>query len=255
MNAIKEMVRQRGGLQNLDESLQLKLNRGDVEGAVDCVVTPHLVPFHISVPPTYSLIPAIQPVSSPAGMQNALVGPDVCFKLRESFARLWSLSRAIDFALGTRDVLLDPQALDEDLIEVQHSLLLWQNVRKNSLDEASRLGALVYAKSLHRSLSVLSTHVRPLVQKLLNSIAEIGLDSNAMPLLIWLCFMGAIAVPLHSSEKGWFIQFLAAATAADRNLSTWDDVKSLLSSMLWAEKVHGQSFKRVWNEVEAMRTF
>ena len=252
MNAMKVMIRQRGGVRNLEGPLQIKIARADVEGAVNCVALPHLMPFERSVEPTYSILPSNEPLSLPGTMQSSLAEGNICTKLRDIFIHLLSLSRAIEYAFHNKDISLNPQALDEDFVEVQHRLLLWVNTKHSDLDEACRLGGLVYSKCITRSVKSISARLRPVVQQLMAKITDIVPQPGTVPLLIWLCYVGAISVCIYSSQRAWFVHYIAGLTGLNSRFSTWEGMKYFLSDMLWVEKVHVEPFKKVWTEVEAV---
>ena len=254
MSGIKEMVRIRGGIRNLDSSLQKKIMRADLAGAADSVVAPYLEAFPRS---TGVISPVLTPFGSvPLGgtLQSILAQCSVCEKLRYQYHRLLHLSHAIDHVLNGNDSPLNPCALDEDFMQLQQDLLLWRNTEDNLLNEACRLGALIYTKSMTRSLSTLSKHSTHLVQKLADSLADFCQEPALTPLAVWLCLIGSIAVPASSSHRRLFINGLARIRTLNSKFCTWEDIKALSSNMLWVPQIHEQPFQQVWSEVEAMKT-
>ena len=254
MSAIKEMIRLRGGIQNLEYPLQIKITRADVEGATDCVVPPYLVPFRRSVPTTCSMFPFPDPSLSTDLLRSCLVHCIDCKELKDVFLELLRLTFAIDHVLRDDSTSLHPRALDEDFIEIQHRLLLWHNNDSNAVDEGFRLGALIYAKSITRSISTVSCHTKILVQKLIDALAIMRQTSEANPLMAWLCLMGCVAASSQSPERSWFVNYLAGIVPIDSGFSTWADVESSLACSLWVKPIHEPIFRRAWNEVQFVKS-
>ena len=254
MSAIKEMVRLRGGLQNLEEAIQIKITRADVEGATDCVVSPYLVPFKRSMPPTYSMLLSPNPLSSVDTIKCSLAHCITCKELQDISFELLRLSFAINHVLNNTETSLHPRALDEDFMELQHKLLLWENAKKTAFDEGFKLGALIYAKSVTRPINIVPNHTKALVQKLTDTLTSMHQNSAPKTLVIWLCLMGYIAVTPQSSQRAWFVNYLAAATSLDGELSTWEDIETLLAHMPWVRHIHETLFKQAWGEVQFVRS-
>jgi len=252
MSAIKEMVRLRGGIGSLDRSLQKKITRADLAGAADSVVVPYLEPLPRSMASTSSTLTVSEPGPLVDTLQSILIQCSVCRELRREFSRLLRLNKAIDRVLNNYDGPLNSCTLDNDFIELQQKLLLWRNTEESLLNEACRLGALIYSKSMTRSMNTLSKRSTTLVQKLLNSLAEFCLKPAVIPLTIWLCFMGSIAVPACSSQRKWFVDCLAKTRTFSSKFRTWKDVETLLSNMLWVPQIHESLFKQVWSEVDSI---
>ena len=252
MSAIKEMVRIRGGIRTLDSSLQKKISRADLAGAADSVVTPYLEPFLRSTPLTSPILMPLEPVPLGNTLQSILAQCSVCEELRCHFSRLLQLSHAIDHALNDSHSPLKACVLDEDFMQLQHDLLLWPNRSVDLLNEACQLGALIYTKSMTRSLSTLSRRSTYLVQKLADSLADFYQKPAVIPLTVWLCLVGSIAVPACSSLRKCFGDCLAQIRTLNSKFRTWEDIKTLLSNMLWVPQIHESPFKQVWSEVEAM---
>ena len=167
---------------------------------------------------------------------------------------LSQLSRAIDHALRHPTTTpLNPRALDEDFSLLLHQLLSWRPSHSSSLDEALRLGALLYAKSITRSVTA---HVRPVVHRLISALDEAAQEQHGtLSLRTWLLLVGAVAVRVGSSERAWFVARLESLreTSFDEKLATWDRVIWMLEEMPWIPLIHEAPWKEVWDEAEAMR--
>lgn len=251
MSAIKEMVRIRGGIRSLDRSLQKKITRADLAGAADSVVAPYLEPLPRSTFTSPTLTP-LEPVSLDSPLQTILAQSSVCEELRCQYSRLLHLSHAIGHVLNGNESLLNACALDEDFMELQRDLLVWRNTKEDLLNEACRLGALIYAKSMTRSLNTLSKRSTHLVQKLVSSLADFCQKPAVIPLTVWLCFIGSIAVPACSPQRKWFIDYLAKMRTFNSKFSAWEEIKAVLSNILLVPQIHENPFKQVWSEVESM---
>ena len=73
-------------------------------------------------------------------------------------------------------------------MELQHDLLVWRNTREGLLDEAYRLGALIYSNALTRSLDTLSKRSTHLFQELVSPLADFCQKPAVMPLTVWPFF-------------------------------------------------------------------
>ena len=167
---------------------------------------------------------------------------------------LSQLSRALDHALRhPTTTSLNPRALDEDFSLLLHQLLSWRPSHSSSLDEALRLGALLYAKSITRSATA---HVRPVVHRLISALDDAAQEQHGtLPLRTWLHLVGAVAVRVGSPERAWFVAGLESLweTSSDKKVATWDRVVWMLGGVPWIPLIHEAPWKEVWDEAEAMR--
>ena len=327
------MIRLRGGLSRVEGSLQMKVCRydlwnflalqdiihiliiscrADTEGASDTLTPLNLPALPRSCPPICSTLPDSEPYPARNTLLEILIQSSIAPQLQTIILRLQRLNHAVAHVLSHHEVMLDPRALDEDFIQVQHDLLALPYPISNGatqslyvasssisspssvlttatcptyyLNEAVGLAALLYAKSLTRSISSTPLHSRPIVQRLAvllpliySTLAENSNDSRpqqtpfsfpssspssthspsslssssqaSRKLLLWLHIMGGIATrPDCFSEREIFADGIACLVAESCHMVTWDSVEKGQEEILWLPAIHGSSGRMLWEE-------
>ena len=166
--------------------------------------------------------------------------------MTSTFLDLFRFTRAIEYALGRQDVSFHPRAFDEDMIIMQHELLSNPHIEANPMNEACRLGALIYLKTTAPMSSGLKA------RKLKSSLINIPQDPKMAPLLLWLFFMGAIA-SRDAEDRTWFTQEVVGSTILRGELTTREGFKKALSKLLWVDLAHEGLCRQWWNEIEVLQ--
>ena len=220
----------------------------DIEGSVDSYSIPHLSPPPRLHQPIYS---TVIPVGNPGPQNNILlamlISSGVNSHLVSIYHDLSRFSYALQFALGSTQIKLHPRAFDEDVVFTQFELLTSQDHDKSALEKVLRLGAIMYVKSVSRSTPLSPWSSANLSQRLKSIVANLAIDMSARLLLVWLCFIGASAS--QESNRAWFIKKLVEILAVDAKTWTWQNAKEALQKVLWVEQIHGDTCKRVWNDI------
>lgn len=175
-------------------------------------------------------------------------------KLIAVFANLSRFSRAVDFALTRTSVLLDPLAFVEDTFEIQFGILsvpepeLYET-DELCLQEALRMGALIFMKESLQEYPLASLGSTNLVRRMKNALSFISDIKKYAPLLLWLLFMGGISSK-NTFDRVWFMAHLVRVLPKN---STWDNVKGVLKKVLWVEKLYDDPCRGLWKEVKITR--
>lgn len=183
-------------------------------------------------------------------------------RLADVLSELRNFSNLTEQTLLKRHASLNPIAFVEACYSVQHGLLSSGPVRdisddgsitrKNDLEEAFRLGAIIYIKEILRGLSFSATGSRILVSKLKTSLSG-ALASRAKPtlssLLLWLLIMGGVASIKNSTDRALFVAHLVRL-GRELGLEEWADVKERLEGVLWIGLLLDKAGTGLWEEVE-----
>lgn len=270
------MVRIRGGLALIDRHLQLKVCRcvmsiwkvhidpwclltdslhcrADIDGAVNCVSTPHLPRFKRSQPPLYTLMPAGEVMLPSDKLGEILTSSGLCPPLTRTFLETARLSHAINCAIDRGDTSIDPQSLDQDTLLLKRDFLGASDTDQSGITSACRMGALIYVKSLTRQMWSLLQTSKMLVQRLQTSLTGTSQEAAALPLLVWLFFMGGIASEQKTQERRWFTDNLVKVTSSLDRPSRWKCVRRFLKEVLWIDAIHDGPGEALWHETETLR--
>jgi len=258
MSGLKQMVDMRGGMMNLNSLLRMKLWRSDLRGAINYLTDP-LLQYHDMQPSSTASIshsPEIEDIDSKTLIQlltSSYIDPNLIINYQNLFHFSHATTHALNLGLSTTT----SRAFVESSYQIKYSLLAFSSTKPphspaHFLEEALRIGALIYMNEILEELPfsvVGSTH---LVQKLKESLEEVRMEGGQRKsgdeLVIWLLFIGGIS-PKCSKDRAWFVARLVRDVER-LGLGEWGDVKAVLEGMLWVEEVHGKDCKRLWEEVE-----
>jgi hypothetical protein len=154
-----------------------------------------------------------------------------------------------------------------DLIDmrnaVQHSLMSlptgdeldYGQVSSICLYESIRHTAIIYSAAVTFPLPPSTGIFHTATTRLQNILDESKSDpcwQLCPDVLLWTLVLGGIASS-GTVERGWFVQHLAAVSAA-LNLFEWEQVAEKLENYLWLESACGSGGRLLWTEVLADRT-
>lgn len=287
MGAIQEMIRLRGGICNIDAFLQTKIVRADVEGASDTLTVPYLPALPRSPMPILSSLQDSTP--SPTTQSNKLLtimqAGGVSTSLQSVMLDLNRLAQGLSQSICDDHVPIDPRALDENLVQIHHSLLaLITNSsgsqstisptdginRDMEFNEAASIATLLCAKAINRRKSSTPPHPRAVMHRLTAALApiheilsfteyvDVHVPEARFDLLLWIYFMGGMAA--RASEMDFFIDGLSYLMSharhskgieigADLRCQSWDEVKFQLGKIVWLPLVHDEPGKAIWELV------
>ncbi|KAM3069367.1 hypothetical protein ACMFMG_005473 [Clarireedia jacksonii] len=210
MRGIQQMINTRGTISSLPVIIQTKLRRSDVSGAIDYAAVPYLryERVHTGV--------SISRVLRPQIVRNINVYVSFIFtqhgihaKLREIMLNVALFSQSINYASNT-GMVFDPEEFSDDLYWIEYQLLTFPTSlsgQVTAIDEATRIGALLFMKSILQEYPHSTTGPSILLQKLQKSLSTIDITKHDRQWLIWLCAIGALlSKPM---TRTWFVEKLA----------------------------------------------
>jgi hypothetical protein len=147
--------------------------------------------------------------------------------------------------------LFDPETFVYRLYSIHCDLLSFSPDTGRSsdlhLNEAIRMGALLYIKDILQNFLFSPMQCRILVQNLKDGLSEIPCTKKLAPVFLWLCLVGANASNTGTART-WFTAHLVRV-AASLNIRLWEDVKAILNQLVWIEKLQEVSYRQLWEEV------
>lgn len=169
-------------------------------------------------------------------------------RLVSALEDLMHFSEAIDFCLTQGPVKVDQRAFVEDSYHILYGLMSQPETRDeedvNSIEEALRVGALIYMKAISQEFpfSVLGS------QTLVRRLKKLLPQTNCIgPLTTWLLFLGGIASK-DRLDRTWFVAQLAKNVTG-----TWEEISETVNRILWIKKILELSCKELWEEAEITR--
>jgi len=172
---------------------------------------------------------------------------------------MYDFSTMVERTLTQRKQL-DPTVFIEACYSIQHQLLSRTSVEAGAdaffdayearLEEAFRLGGLIFMKEMLQEFAFAVTGTKILVTKLKTSLGLILDDGSASHALLWLLFMGGLSAK-QSLDRTWFISHLARL-GNELDVLTWEEVRGLLEGVIWVGKILDGTGEKLWGEVEVM---
>lgn len=123
----------------------------------------------------------------------------------------------------------------------------------DSIEGCCRLACLCFHNSAIWSFYPM---VAPLLSKpilALRAALEVTIPSGLFELcpdlLIWLLFIGAACSQTLPSERAYFVSELATAVRL-HDVSSWQEVRSILLGFFYADRVHLPMLRQIWQEIQ-----
>jgi len=112
--------------------------------------------------------------------------------------------------------------------------------------KACRLGVLLYVGIIQHDfwVSPISRQMKDHLQSCLGSQSFATAPTQALHL--WLLFLAG-SVDVDAVERPWYA-FAIAQAAVQLSLLEWCDVKPLLKTFAWADKIQDKSGRELWDE-------
>ena len=234
--------------------------RTDLLGAIDQFIAP-LLPFD------YSMRPSLYNDFHPSTHHNASTTEPDSSPIHELPPMLQAVALEMhDLATLIEDTLtknkqMDPLAFVWACFSIHYQLLTRPSLSEvddallyphdASLDEAFRLGALIFMKEMLREFAFAVTGAKILVKKLrvcLTPILSAGTASNVI--VLWLLFVSGMSAR-EEGDKKWFTTHLASI-GRELNVVTFGDVKVVLQKVAWIGRILDGQARGLWAEVEGV---
>jgi hypothetical protein len=179
------------------------------------------------------------------------------------FQAMIDLSVVIDHHCRGIRPIVDIVDLIDTRNAIQHSLmslptgdeLEYGQVSSVCLYESIRHTAIIYSAAVTFPLPPSTGIFRTATTRLQNILDESKSDpcwQLCPDVILWILVLGGIA-SFGIKERGWFVQNLAAVSAA-LNLSEWEQVVEKLENYLWLGSACDTGGQLLWAEVLADRT-
>jgi hypothetical protein len=234
------------------------MTRTDISGAIDYSETPHLDFIRSGSPFIWSGLPKHDLENAEHDINRILSSCRVHPRLIEIMVDVAHFSQAVQATLIWRtdpSLNVDLKALSEDMYWIEYRLLLFPTTHGRlavgCVDEACRLGALLYLKALLEEFPHSATGPSVLLKQLQESLRNITINESLSPLLLWLSLIGAALS--KSQVKIWFTGMLKQLTI-DFQITSFRDYELEMNRVIGLE-VLGSSVENIWKDVsEALRT-
>lgn len=127
--------------------------------------------------------------------------------------------------------------------------LINMRFRKDSVDEAVRLGIMAFSSSVFlqwKNVGMPYLHLESCYRTCIGQLDP----SRAPPnLMIWLLMVGVISL-MGIKDEAWLVASLRARVASIR-VKRWDAMRTLLKSFMWIDLVHDQDGRRIFDSIFA----
>ena len=122
-----------------------------------------------------------------------------------------------------------------------------------NLEEACRLGLLLFLAEIRRRCGVQPTRTAALTEKLAGHLRAHSstFEEFEYPLLLWLLMMGATEMPANREMSGFFLQNMRSVVC-EYHIEGWEALLGTLRGVLWADEVHTARAKLVYEEMESL---
>lgn len=240
------------GVADLEEQMQLKVYRTEVEGAINFLTRPLLPPYHrVHLPLEHVMPPELAGALDTNNLAVMLDGCGIDPKLSKTLCTVARFGRSLHHVLSSRDMFMVPSSYDEDLICIQLELLSVDVYTESGLTRAARLGGMLFIKSTMRGVGIAPPSSRKLLQNLKDSLLVVRPEQRMAPLMLWLSVIGGIA-SLGLPEHRWFVERLRLITNNVPSMRTWDDCLRCLRNMMWVDWIHKGPCMSLWEEMRGL---
>lgn len=260
MKGLKQLVGLKGGLVVFGTSVQLKLHRVDLLGAVDFIEEPFfgMDNFLMDIPSRYEL--EKEKGGNGEEMKVLLNTLPISEELHDLLAYMHSLSNVVSRILGSSTVCSGTQQVSwqKHAYALRYSLLGGvgkcdsRDEERRVLDEALRIGALLYVQATPQEFPYSVVGPANLVARLKELVLTIQMwNTREGNLVMWLLFMGGISAR-KGEDNVWFVTQLEKLTARLRILE-WEVANKKLGTLWWVGAIHEKPCRKLWEEVTALR--
>ncbi|KAH8811060.1 hypothetical protein F5884DRAFT_749455 [Xylogone sp. PMI_703] len=252
MLGVKNMTDSRGGITELSNTLQLKLNRADLTGAVNSLQTPFFPTLnqptesglfhHLGTDSNARLEYLSQLLDSLSMEQNLSANLISMLKFSDQLSNCISSSASCSIS--------DQSALIKIACILRYNFLRSQTYYENNsatskINKALCIGSLLYLQTTLQEFPFATVGSKTLVQMLKECLTNPKTRYEKEDhLILWLLFIGGIEADSH--DKMWFISQLSEFLKI-WDIGSWDSVSAILRRLWWIEKIHEKRCKLLWS--------
>jgi hypothetical protein len=265
LKGLQQMILARGGLENIDPGLVMKIVRADSEASVDNLTPPTLPPLKRQAPTLYETLPTYAQTPPSTPFAELLFHPDINTHISSTLLTLANFTTALNHYTHythhqhnkthpqNHPPKIPPRALDEDILSLSTSLLrlLLSPPITTPLHTSITLTSLLFIKTISRGLPF-PPNASDLLPKRLKQALAFLLRTTSTAVLLWMSTIGALACKPGSSEEIWFVDQLVNMIDKNPKLQDWDRARAMLKEMLFVDVVHEAPCRRLWEQVGRM---
>jgi Fungal specific transcription factor domain len=255
MNGLQQMIKSRGGLENVDQGLVMKIIRADIEGSVDNLTRPVLPPLKRVAPTLYSTLPPHARLPPSETFQELLRTSELRGEMKDTLLELSNFTTAVEYYTTQSDkhsTAINPRSFDEDLLSVTRDLLEMDHL--TVIESVLQIAALIFAKSIGRGLpfalgSNSAASGSRLLPKRLRQALQMAINADLMTfstdVLLWLLTIGGLASAQDLLEHSWFVDKLVKIYVVN--------AMEMFREVLFVGMVHEQACRRLFEKVDLLR--
>ncbi|KAF7869974.1 hypothetical protein EAF04_004758 [Stromatinia cepivora] len=222
MRGIQQMINTRGTMSSLPIIIQTKLRRSDITGAIDYAVEPYLYyePRSHSEISISQILPAHRIHAINTCIATIFAKCEVHSNLMEIMQHLAIFYQSIQFAASSK-TLLEPRDFLNDIYWIEYELLSFPLSivnQESGINKATRIGALLFMKTIIEEFPHSTTGPSILLQQLQESLSIIDtakITVQSRQWLIWLFAIGAVHSKREHISRTWFVEQLAGLHLKD----------------------------------------
>ncbi|EMR90885.1 hypothetical protein BcDW1_500 [Botrytis cinerea BcDW1] len=256
MRGIQQMINTRGTMSSLPMIIQTKLRRSDITGAIDYAAEPYLYykPRNHSEISISKILPAHRILTINTDIGTSLAKCGIQSNLIGLMQYLAIFYQSIQFASSSK-TLLDPGDFLDDIYWIEYELLSFPRSLRGGqepiIGKATRIGALLFMKSILEEYPHSATGCSILLQQLQESLSTIDTATTTeqkCQWLIWLFTIGAVHSKRDHITRTWFVEKLAGGlhTECLKDLL----VDGQVHAELHAEKLEDGGELQLWRLLE-----
>ncbi|KAK5031783.1 hypothetical protein LTS07_004403 [Exophiala sideris] len=244
---MSEMIRARGGLSSIRVSMQPKIYRASIIGAVDCLSRPCLSRLARTTKPLYQTVRMGLPDLNIATALDLICLDPHCLDV---MVDLSFFTQALNYTVENQ-ITLDPRAYEEDISCITYDLLCLPPL--NGIARACQLAALVLMQIVLTDRALAKRSSTLISRQLRKSLRDAKSEDVPSSLFFWILFLGGLASS-HTEDRQWYRTRLSKL-ARHSSIVNWDAAKSVLRQTMWIDCLQDPHGMKLWDEItECMST-
>ncbi|KAJ8060221.1 hypothetical protein OCU04_010564 [Sclerotinia nivalis] len=217
MRGIQQMIKIRGTISSLPIIIQTKIRRSDITGAIDYAAEPYLYyePRSHSEISISQILPPHRIHAINTCIATTFAKCEIHSNLMEIMQHLAIFYQSIQFAASSK-TLLEPRDFVNDIYWIEYELLSFPlsigASQDSGINKATRIGALLFMKSIIQEFPHSVTGPSILLQQFQESLSTIvtaKITEQSRQWLIWLFAIGAVYSKRERISRTWFVEQLA----------------------------------------------
>ncbi|KAF2668082.1 hypothetical protein BT63DRAFT_457382 [Microthyrium microscopicum] len=201
--------------------------------------------FLMQYPNLTQLLELHEPSNSALQRENDELLDGLDTELCHAWGAISEFCSVINFVAGSKQYISLNIYL-ETMASVMYRLLS-MSFDSGSVNEAVRLGLLAFASSVFLQWKSLGLSYAHLTHEFKSCLVRLALSQPPSRLYLWLLMVGTVSV-LNPVDNAW-LKPLLAANLASLELTSWQEMQPMLSSLLWINKIHDSPARTVFDSI------